>query len=82
MAQCLLYTLALVANVLLVNLLIAVTNSTYEQNLTGQAGVPCPLGVFTMFVVMTLQKAGGFEYQDMAHGFGGSQSFLCLFLCS
>ena len=29
-AQCLLYTLALVANVLLVNLLIAVTNSTYE----------------------------------------------------
>ena len=37
---------------------------------------------YTMFMVMTLQKAGGFEYQDMAHGFGGSQSFLCLFLCS
>jgi len=30
--QCLLYTLALVANVLLVNLLIAVMNSTYEEN--------------------------------------------------
>ena len=24
---------------------------------------------YTMFMVMTLQKAGGFEYQDMAYGF-------------
>ena len=37
---------------------------------------------YTMFMVMSLQKADGFEYQDMVHGFGGSLSFLCLFLCS
>ena len=37
---------------------------------------------YTMFMVMSLQKAGGFEYQDMAYGFVGSLSFLSLLLCS
>ena len=37
---------------------------------------------YTMFMVMSLQKAGGFEYQDIAYGAGGFQSFLSLFLCS
>ena len=37
---------------------------------------------YTMFMVMTLQKAGGFEYQDMAYGFVVSLSFLSLLLCS
>ena len=37
---------------------------------------------YTIFMVMTLQKAGGFEYQDIAYGAGGFQSFLSLCLCS
>ena len=28
----------------------------------------------TMFMVMTLQKAGDFEYQDMAYGFVGPRA--------
>ena len=37
---------------------------------------------YTMFMVMNLQKACVFEYQDMAYGFVGAQSVLSLFLCS
>ena len=37
---------------------------------------------YTMFMVMTLQKAGGCEFQDMAYGFVGSLSLPSLFLCS